>query len=88
MNTQVSMQPVTEDFWTESFLGHEIAIFRHSRGWLVYIDQIMQQNRYFATADDAIVWLRRKVDGREPECRVITFSRRKAARRPATSRLN
>jgi len=88
MVTPSQTELTTPDFWSDTFQGHDIAVFRHIRGWLVYIDQVMQPNRQFATAQDAIVWLHRKIEGKDADSRAILFNRRKAARRPARGRLN
>jgi hypothetical protein len=45
-----------------SYRGHEIAAQRHYSGWLVYLNQVMQQGVLFEDVREAAVWLRRKVD--------------------------
>ena len=32
------------DFWAASYRGQEIAAQRHYNGWLVYLNQVMQQH--------------------------------------------
>lgn len=49
-------------FWSATYRGREIATHRHIRGWLVYIDRIMQENMLFGTAEDAAGWLHRRID--------------------------
>ena len=50
------------DFWAASYRGQEIAAQRHYNGWLVYLNQVMQQGMLFEDHRDAALWLRRKVD--------------------------
>ena len=49
---------------SEIHAGREIAMLGHAGGWLVYVDCVMQQNRVFATKEDARAWLVRQIDGR------------------------
>ena len=50
------------EFWSASYRGQEIAVQRHYRGWLVYLNQVMLQDVLFENAREAASWLRRKVD--------------------------
>ena len=50
------------DFWSMSYRGHAIAVQRHRSGWLVYLNEVMQQGMVFTEARAAANWLRRKVD--------------------------
>jgi len=50
------------NFWATSYRGQEIAAQRHHSGWLVYLNQVMQQGMRFEDHRDAAIWLRRKVD--------------------------
>jgi hypothetical protein len=50
------------DFWSDSYRGHTIAALNHGRGWLVYLDHVLQHNKLFATAEAAAAWLKRQVD--------------------------
>jgi hypothetical protein len=52
-----------EDFWAGTYQGRRIAVLNHSDGWLVYLDHALQHNMLFATAEAAIAWLQRKIDG-------------------------
>ena len=52
----------TDEFWSESYRGHDIATLNHGKGWLVYLDHVLQPRMMFATAEAAVAWLRRKVD--------------------------
>ena len=38
------------DFWSTSYRGHDIATQRHYRGWLVYLNKVMQQDIVFGDA--------------------------------------
>ena len=62
------MQSLREsgDFWSDTYRGHSIATLNHGRGWLVYLDHVLQHNKLFATADAATAWLRRQIDRTEP----------------------
>jgi hypothetical protein len=57
----------TETFLASTHRGRAIATHRHGNAWLVYLDQVLQPNRMFATAEDALAWLRRAID--TPEIR-------------------
>lgn len=50
------------DFWSDSYRGHTIATLNHGRGWLVYVDHVLQHNKLFATAEAAAAWLKRQID--------------------------
>lgn len=50
------------DFWSMSYRGQEIAVYRHYRGWLVYLNTVKQQGLTFGDARAAANWLRRAVD--------------------------
>ena len=52
------------DFWSTSYRGHDIATQRHYRGWLVYLNKVMQQDMVFGDARAAARWLRGQVDER------------------------
>lgn len=54
------------DFWSDTYRGHSIATLNHGRGWLVYLDHVLQHNKLFASADAAVNWLRKQIDGAEP----------------------
>jgi hypothetical protein len=58
----VSSGTTAATYWSATYRGPEIAAHRHVSGWLVYIDRIMQENTLFDSADDAAVWLHRKID--------------------------
>lgn len=53
-------------FWSDSYHGHSIATLNHGKGWLVYVDHVLQHNMLFATAEAAAVWLREQVDRSRP----------------------
>ena len=50
------------EFWSDSYHGHTIATLNHGRGWLVYVDHVLQHNKLFETAEAAVAWLRGQVD--------------------------
>ncbi len=52
----------SEDFWSDNYHGHSIATLNHGRGWLVYLDHVLQHNKLFATAEAAAAWLKQQVD--------------------------
>ena len=52
------------EFWSTTYRGHFIAVQRHYRGWLVYLNNVMQQKLVFVDARSAANWLRRSVDER------------------------
>lgn len=56
----------TDGFWSDSYRGHSIATLNHGKGWLVYLDHVLQHNKLFATADSATAWLREQVDRAGP----------------------
>jgi bifunctional pyridoxal-dependent enzyme with beta-cystathionase and maltose regulon repressor activities len=49
-------------FWSDSYRGHTIAALSHGKGWLAYLDHVLQHNRLFVTAEAAATWLRRQID--------------------------
>jgi hypothetical protein len=52
----------SDEFWSDSYRGHSIATLTHGRGWLVYLDHVLQHNKLFGTAEAAVTWLRRQID--------------------------
>ena len=52
------------DFWSMTYRGHEIAVQRHYRGWMVYLNNVILHNVVFFDARSAANWLRRNVDER------------------------
>jgi hypothetical protein len=52
----------TDEFWSESYRGHDIATLNHGKGWLVYLDHVLQHGKLFVTAEAAVNWLRGRVD--------------------------
>ncbi len=54
------------DFWSDTYRGHSIATLNHGRGWLVYLDHVLQHNMLFVTADAAATWLRGQIDRTQP----------------------
>jgi hypothetical protein len=43
------MPSKSEDFLSDTYRGHSIATLNHGRGWLVYIDHVLQHNKLFVT---------------------------------------
>ncbi len=62
MSTKTQIPSEFTEFWSASYRGQDIAVQRHHRGWLVYVNKVMQQGILFESARDAAFWLRRKVD--------------------------
>lgn len=62
MSTLTQIPTESADFWSMSYRGQEIAAQRHYRGWLVYLNKVMQQGVMFEDGRSAATWLRRKVD--------------------------
>jgi hypothetical protein len=58
LNTDASSNA---EFWSESYGGRSIAVFNHHGRWLVYLDHVLQKV-IFATSEDAIAWLTRRID--------------------------
>jgi hypothetical protein len=52
----------SDEFWSDSYRGHTIATLNRGNGWLVYLDHVLQHNKLFATAEAAVIWLRRQID--------------------------
>jgi hypothetical protein len=80
MYTATSTASATVSFWSDSYHGRQIAAYRHGSDWLVYLDNVMQANRAFASVEDAIRWLRRKVDDVAFDSRVAMICGRHARR--------
>jgi hypothetical protein len=63
MSVQKFKQAETDDvFWSDSYRGHVIATLNHGKGWLVYLDHVLQHGKLFVTAEAAVRWLRRRID--------------------------
>ena len=71
-------------FWSGDYNGRQIAAARCANGWVVYLDRVMQANRNFAGIEDAIDWLRHKVDDAEFDSPKALFGMRRATRTQAT----
>jgi hypothetical protein len=55
----------TDDaYWSDSYRGHAIATLNHGKGWLVYLDHVLQHGKLFVTAEAAVRWLRQLIDTR------------------------
>ena len=50
------------DYWSTSYKGQHIAIHRHHRGWLFYLNHVMHNKLVFCDPRSAANWLRRAVD--------------------------
>jgi hypothetical protein len=81
MSNQTHIASTNSAFWCDTYHGRQIATYQHSLGWLVYVDHVMQANRTFATIEDAIHWLRRKVDDATFDSRMLCFRRESRQRR-------
>ena len=63
----MDMPNQTAAFWSDSYRGRDIATLNHhGKGWLVYLDHVLQHNMLFATADAAVAWMRQQVDSSAP----------------------
>ncbi len=51
-----------DEFWSDSYRGHVIATLSHGKGWLVYLDHVLQHGKLFVTAEAATSWLRQRID--------------------------
>jgi hypothetical protein len=51
-----------QDFWSDVYRGHHIAVFHHHGRWHAYLDHMFQANVAFATAENAVRWLAQRVD--------------------------
>jgi hypothetical protein len=51
-----------EDFWSDIYHGHTIAILNHGGRWLVYLDHVLQQRMQFESREAAVTWLQSRVD--------------------------
>lgn len=51
-----------EDFWSDNYGGRPIAILNRGGRWQVYLDRVLQHNTEFASAQQAIAWLTRRID--------------------------
>jgi hypothetical protein len=60
-------------FWSESYRGHTIAALSHGKGWLAYLDHVLQHNLLFITAEAAAIWLRRRIDAAAPNGRDLAL---------------
>ena len=52
----------SQDFRSETYRGHSIAVLNHGGGWLVYLDHALQPRMLFASAEAAVAWLRQRID--------------------------
>jgi hypothetical protein len=52
----------SQDFWSDTYRGHTIAVLNHGGRWLVYLDHVLQHRMLFDTAEAAVNWLQRKID--------------------------
>jgi hypothetical protein len=52
----------SDEFWSDSYRGHAIATLAHGKGWLVYLDHVLQHGKLFITAEAAVSWLRQRID--------------------------
>lgn len=79
MDTQTLTTSTTQDFWSQTFHGHAIAAYRHSQGWLVYIDCVIQPSRRFASLDSAVRWMQCKIEEREIDRQIAALGRRRSS---------
>jgi hypothetical protein len=86
MSNSLHQAGTATNFLAETYKGRRIATFRHSLGWHIYLDNVMQANRLFASSEDAFHWLRRKVDDAAFDNRIAMLCKRHSLRRPSLSR--
>jgi hypothetical protein len=77
---QFSTANVTSNFWSDTYHGRKIAAYHQGSDWLVYLDNVMQPTRAFASIDDAIRWLHRKVDDVAFDSRIAIMCSRHTGR--------
>lgn len=53
----------TGQIWTGTYRNHRIAVKRRDTDWQVFLDANAIADESFETTDEAIAWLRRRVDG-------------------------
>jgi hypothetical protein len=68
------------NFWSDTYHGRKIATYNQGSDWLVYLDNVMQPNRAFASIEDAIRWLHRKVDDVTFDSRITVLCSRHTER--------
>lgn len=57
----------TSKTWSGTYRDHQIAVQRGERDWLVVLDHDHIAGLSFETTDEAIAWVRRRVDGKIAE---------------------
>ncbi len=58
----MQMSNQADEFWSDRYRGHAIATLNHGKGWLVYLDHVLQHGKLFVTAEAAVNWLRQRID--------------------------
>jgi hypothetical protein len=51
-----------EGFWFGVYRSRQIATLHHMGAWLVFLDQVIQKNNRFETAEEAVAWLHRRIE--------------------------
>jgi hypothetical protein len=51
-----------EEFWSDVYRERPIAVFNRHGRWHVYLDHVYQHNVAFATGEQAIAWLVRRIN--------------------------
>jgi hypothetical protein len=87
MSNTIDLAGTTSTFLAETYKGRRIAAFRHSLGWHVYLDKVMQANKLFASSEDAFRWLRHKVDDAAFDNRITILGRRHPLRQRTAMRV-
>jgi len=62
MRMHIGSSVAAEPFLAASYRGRHIAAFQNGRGWLAYLDRVMETGKVFATAQDATHWLQHRID--------------------------
>ena len=51
-----------EGFWFGVYRSRQIATLHHMGAWLVFLDQVIQKNNRFETAEEAVACLHRRIE--------------------------
>jgi hypothetical protein len=59
---QILAHSTEPESWSDVYCGRPIAILHRYSRWHAYLDHILQHNVVFATGEDALAWLVRRID--------------------------
>jgi hypothetical protein len=60
----IAPKKLAAEFWTDTYRGTRIAIFRRHGAWHVYLDDVLQHDVLFDSAGSAVFWLLNRIDPR------------------------